>query len=98
MASQRSIKDEILGSKQEIERHLGLECKYISWPYGRLDDTDEESLEMVKNAGYHACFGAFRGTVVPENTDLFSIPRHHFEVQWPISHIEYFLRGNMELS
>ena len=29
-------------------------------------------------------------------TNKFMIPRHHFEVEWPIEHIKYFLSGNME--
>ena len=88
--------DEILGSKKELEANLGCECKYISWPYGTLADVDEESLKMVRTVGYKACFGAFRGSVRPESTNIFSIPRHHFEVQWPIAHIKYFARGNKE--
>ena len=75
--------------------HLGVECKYISWPYGRITDVDKASLGMMKNAGYQACFGAFRGSVIPKATDMFSIPRSHFEVHWPISHVKYFARGNM---
>jgi len=91
------MEDEILGSKKELESNLDYECKYISWPFGRLTDADSESLRMVKSAGYKACFGAYRGTVQTSFTDIFSIPRHHFEVQWPISHIKYFARGNMEV-
>ena len=89
--------DEILGSKIELENNLNIECKYISWPFGKLTDADPKSLKMVKDAGYLACFGAFRGTVRPGSTDIFSIPRHHFEPQWPISHVEYFARGNWEV-
>ena len=91
------MEDEILGSKKELEDKLNCECKYISWPFGRLTDADNESLRTVKNAGYAACFGAYRGTVLPGSTDIFRIPRHHFEVQWPISHTKYFARGNMEV-
>ena len=92
------MEDEILGSKEEIETHLGVPCKYISWPYGLSTDADDESLKMVQSVGYDACFGAYRGTVVPKVTDIFSIPRHDFKVQWPISHVEYFARGNMEIT
>ena len=91
------MEDEILGSKKELETNLNYECKYISWPFGRLTDIDSESLRVIKDAGYVACFGAYRGTVQTGSTNIFSIPRHHFEVQWPISHIKYFARGNMEV-
>jgi len=95
--SHELMKDEILGSKNELEANLDYECKYISWPFGKLTDADSKSLTMVKDSGYTACFGAYRGTVEPGVTDIFSIPRHHFEVQWPVSHVEYFARGNMEV-
>lgn len=91
------LEEEILGSKQEIEKTLGIECNYISWPYGRRGDADRSSLEMVRNAGYRACFGAFRGSIKPHITkDKYKIPRHHFEVEWPLVHIRYFAKGNME--
>ena len=91
------MEDEILGSKKQLEDNLDYECKYISWPYGTLTDADDKSLETAKIAGYTACFGAYRGTIMLNKTDIFSIPRHHFEAQWPISHVMYFARGNMEI-
>jgi peptidoglycan/xylan/chitin deacetylase (PgdA/CDA1 family) len=90
------LEAEICGSKSDIESHLDVECKYISWPYGTKRDADTTSLGMTRQAGYRACFGAFRGSVVPNQTSVFSVPRHHFEVQWPLSHIRYFAAGNME--
>jgi len=87
---------EILGSKIDLERLLGIECKYIAWPYGKLVDSDEKSLKMVKDAGYLACFGAYRGAISPNKTDLFSIPRHHFEIYWPITEVEFFAMGKWE--
>ena len=92
------LEEEIAGSKEVLEAQLGNECKYISWPYGGAADADDESLKITKRSGYRACFGAYRGTIVPKETDMFRIPRHHFEVQWPLSHVEYFARGNMEIT
>jgi len=95
--SKEMMEHEIKGSKVDLELALGVEYKYISWPFGKLGDADPESLAMVKAAGYSACFGAYRGTVQPNETDIFSIPRHHFEVDGPIEHAKYFARGNMEV-
>jgi len=89
--------EEITGSKHELEAITGKECKYISWPFGKLSDADNKSLEIVKRAGYCGCFGAFRGSCIPGKTDVFSIPRHQFEAQWPLSHIIYFAKGNLEV-
>jgi peptidoglycan/xylan/chitin deacetylase (PgdA/CDA1 family) len=90
------LEDEVGGSKREIEEGLGVECKYFSWPFGRLSDADSQSLEMTREAGYRACFGAFRGSVIARQTSRHGIPRHYFEVQWPIAHIRHFARGNFE--
>lgn len=90
------MEEEIFGAKKELESKLDYECKYIAWPYGLLSDSDTVAFEMIKNAGYIACFGGYRGTVSPGHTNVFSIPRHGFEPNWPISHIKYFARGNME--
>lgn len=92
------LSDELLGSKQELESHLNSACNYISWPYGTVYDADAKSLDMVKKAGYKACFGAFRGSITPSTTDVFAIPRHHFEAQWPRRHVRYFAQGNREIA
>ena len=94
-ASSAAVEDEIAGSKADLEKHLGV-GDYISWPYGRIGDADLPSLKAVERAGYRACFGAFRGKIVPNETDKYRIPRHHFEVQWPLRHVTYFARGAME--
>ncbi|MDF1719744.1 MAG: polysaccharide deacetylase family protein [Minwuia sp.] len=87
---------EISGSKQDIEQNLGMECRHFSWPYGSIADADAGSLRAVRDAGYDSCFGAYRGRVVPGKTSAFHIPRHHFEPQWPLSHLKYFAFGGRE--
>lgn len=95
-SDEKALESEIVDSKKDLEDTYGIECKYISWPYGTRRDVDPTSLAKVREAGYQACFGAFRGTVVPGQTSVWEIPRHHFEANWPISHTRYFARGNME--
>lgn len=90
------LQSEILGSKEDIERELGTTCSYLSWPFGTPRDADPESLKAVECAGYDGCFGGYRGRVVPKETDRFSIPRHHFEADWPLSHLKYFSHGARE--
>lgn len=85
------LQDELAGSKQDIEDKLGVECSTISWPFGKVSDADYFSIEAVRNAGYRACYGAFRGTVTDAGVSPFLIPRHHYEPQWPLSHVRYFL-------
>ena len=96
LSTKDSRLNEIDGSKADIEKHLDVECKYISWPYGTIHDIDSSSMQVVRSAGYHACFSAIRGSVVADETDQYCIPRHHFEVQWPLSHISLFAAGFLE--
>jgi peptidoglycan/xylan/chitin deacetylase (PgdA/CDA1 family) len=95
-ADPERMRQEFEGSKQELERRLNFTCKTISWPYGTPGDADRQSLECVRQSGYGACFGAFRGTVLPGRTSLFAIPRHHFEAQWPLAQVGYFAGGHGE--
>jgi len=95
--SKERLQDEICGSKADIERELGKPCRYISWPFGTLNDADATSLAFVKAAEYSACFGAYRGRVTPGKTSPFSIPRHHFEAHWPMTHFKYFVHGAREI-
>jgi peptidoglycan/xylan/chitin deacetylase (PgdA/CDA1 family) len=92
------LKEEIQGAKNDIEKHLGQTCRYISWPFGRVQDTNEVSIDFVRESGYTACFSGIRGKVQPGKTNIFEIPRHHFEVQWPLSHMKYFINGGAEVN
>ncbi len=91
------VEHEVFGSKADIERQLGAKCSYMSWPFGGLQDVDDDVLDVIKNAGYKACFGAFRGRIQPGVTNVFCIPRHHFEPEWPLSHVKCFALGAWEL-
>lgn len=94
--SQNVLKSEIAGCKAEIEDRLEVPCRYFAWPFGQLADIDSASFEEIKRAGFEAAFGAYRDKTVPGNANLFSIPRHHFEPEWPVPHVRYFATGGME--
>lgn len=98
-ADPQRMRDEITGSREDLARRLGIAPATISWPFGGRADADPTSLAAVRAAGYRACFGAYRGTMVSGTTgraDRFSIPRHHVEVEWPLGHVLSFARGNRE--
>lgn len=95
----KKLRSEIIGSKNDIENEVGSICRAISWPYGKMIDFDERSLMTVVEAGYDACFSACRGTVSGvSHRSLYTIPRHHFEPQWSVRHVEFFAHGNLERS
>ena len=91
-----ALRAELTDSRREIEQKLGKECKYLAWPFGKRSDVDDLSRVLAQEAGYHAAFSVERGAVQPGRSSVFFLPRHHFEPQWPLSHILYFARGNME--
>lgn len=91
-----SLRDEIIGSKREVEDALGEPCRFISWPFGTSRDFDQRAGEVVREAGYRACFSAVRGTVVPGSKEVFAIPRHHLDVGWPWLHVRFFASGGWE--
>lgn len=88
------LTEEISGSKTDLEEKLDRPCRYISWPYGEAGDIDDAAIAVVQEAGYDGCFSAVRGTVQPGVSSRMKVPRHHFEVQWPDSHIRFFLASD----
>ena len=92
------LEDEIVGCKTDIEAALGEPCRHFAWPYGKPSDIDAAAQAVVQQAGFESNFGMIRRPVQPGKTSVFEIPRHHFEVQWPLRHIAYFARGGMEAS
>jgi len=89
------LKNEITGSKQEIEKRTQRACRVLAWPYGAPEDFGPVAEKIAREAGYEACFGAFRGAVTG-GVGPYRIPRHHFEPEWPLSHIRFFARGGWE--
>jgi peptidoglycan/xylan/chitin deacetylase (PgdA/CDA1 family) len=90
------LRDEIEGSKRELENGLGRPCRYISWPYGTYADFDAVTRDAVRAAGYAACFSAVRGRITPDVGKLMDLPRHHLDPSWPWSHVRYFTDGGGE--
>jgi hypothetical protein len=90
------LEEEVAGSKRDVERSLEAPCPYFAWPFGRKRDINKIALRAVVEAGYQACFGAFRGSIHAGVTDRFQIPRHHLEANWPWKHVRYFAYGHGE--
>lgn len=91
-----ALRDEVIGSKQELEDALGRSCDFISWPFGTSQDFDDRARRVVEEAGYEACFSAVRGGVEPGSQVDLSIPRHHIEAGWPWPHVRFFASGGWE--
>jgi peptidoglycan/xylan/chitin deacetylase (PgdA/CDA1 family) len=65
------IKKEVLGSKNQLERRLGIKIEYFAYPRGRYTG---QIIEAVQHAGYKLAFSMDDGYVNIE-TNQFIIPR-----------------------
>jgi peptidoglycan/xylan/chitin deacetylase (PgdA/CDA1 family) len=71
------------------------DIKHFAFPYGRVFHFSKEGKTACFGAGFYTCASAERGCHVPSkntfnNTDLY-IRRDHIILDWPLSHIKYFL-------
>jgi len=77
------LRDEIQGSKFDLEDHLGAAVTQFCYPYGAMDD---RVVAFTREAGYAAATATRRGRVIP-GSDLWRLPRvqvarHHFLPQF----------------
>ncbi len=73
MATASLYRDEIAGSKKEIEDHLGHRIDYFAYPVGGFS---EDIKSFVQESGYKAAMSTNRGTD-RFNKDLFEMKRIH---------------------
>lgn len=80
---------EIVDSKNFIERLTGQECDHFAYPFGGQHDVSNEAIEMALKT-YRYVYSGFpsRKILVFENR---VINRRHFEGDWPLTHVNYFL-------
>ena len=65
------VREEIIKSKETIEDRLGIKEVMFAYPFGKMEDMNNEILEYVKKAGYIGCVSAYEGpnekTLTPFN-------------------------------
>lgn len=83
------LQHQIVDCRRVMETHLGQPCTYFAWPFGRLEQTNEQAValacscyDFVFSQSDYRHYFSFDGRV---------INRRHFELCWPESHILYFL-------
>lgn len=85
------LKAQIEGSKQRIEYKLAIDVKHFAFPFGQLKHISPVGVEIATNSfpfvysqdNYRHYF-SFDGRV---------INRRHFECDWPLNHVLYFLKS-----
>jgi peptidoglycan/xylan/chitin deacetylase (PgdA/CDA1 family) len=73
------LKNEIAGSKEILERNLGIQVKAFAYPYGLHNETVRE---LVKQAGYEAAFTVW-GRRIAYGADPLTIGRYGIESAKP---------------
>jgi len=83
------LQHQICDCKSIIEEHIGVPCEYFAFPYGKLSQANQASIDIACNTykyvfsqSDHKHFFSFGGKV---------INRRHFEPFWPVSHVKYFI-------
>lgn len=71
---ERRRREEVVESKHEIERHLGMPCTLFSYPNGTADDFDDRDKVNLREAGYAAALTQIAG-VNDTHTDRFALKR-----------------------
>lgn len=77
-----TVWNELVGSKRDLERELGLAEVIFAYPYGGREHMTPERLELVKKAGYSACLSAYGGANV-RGVDAFNVLRRG--IHWEFS-------------
>lgn len=83
------VEFELLESKAILENRLSFKCDYFAYPYGKLTDISESSINLASNI-YRYCFTQSNHKKYFSFDDRF-INRRHFEGIWPARHVKYFL-------
>jgi peptidoglycan/xylan/chitin deacetylase (PgdA/CDA1 family) len=82
--------NQIVHSKIVIEKYLNIKCKYFAFPFGTNNYFNEEAIKMVtKYYDYGFTSENYKNYFLYNNQKI--INRRHFECNWPIKHINYFL-------
>lgn len=80
--SPQQQREEIFGSKKQLESWVGHEVKVFSYPFGAKSDYNRESVRICKEAGFSKAISNFSGQV-HRWTDPYQIPRQLVR-NWPL--------------
>jgi len=84
---------EVVDSKVEIERIIQDKCIHFAYPFGGSNDLSNEALDLAVQNYSHIYSSIKRDGLWSFNGRV--INRRHFEGNWPVSHIRYFLSNRI---
>lgn len=81
----REQQDEVLRSRQILERELDWPVDTFAYPVGLPGTFSDSTVEALKHSGYRAAFSFYGGLNLPHQTDAFDLKRHGISAQpWPL--------------
>jgi peptidoglycan/xylan/chitin deacetylase (PgdA/CDA1 family) len=83
---------ELMDSKVDIEKHLGVECRNFSYTWGKYSRTLKE---RVRGAGYQNAVSGIHGAV-RYKSDLFMIPRVNVSADYMLEDFRAIVRGGWD--
>jgi len=89
------VTEELLCSRKTLEEKLGIKNFLFAYPFGKTSDITLEVIEVVKKAGYSACFSGYGGSNTLNQIDLFNIKRIGINHNWSDSAFRARLNGLM---
>jgi peptidoglycan/xylan/chitin deacetylase (PgdA/CDA1 family) len=75
LISDERLKEEIEGSKEKIEKEIGIKVKYFAYPKGRFN---QKTISFLKKAGYEAALSTKRG-LIKKGDNIFAIKRNYID-------------------
>lgn len=87
--------EEIIGSRVDIEEHLGVAPAHFAWPFGRGPHFNEHLRQVVRDAGYTTCCSGERGINSPK-TSLYNLTRDLLQPHWSLDMVRFFLEGGYD--
>lgn len=83
------LRHQIGDCKKVIEDKLGKSCDYFAFPYGRLEHANPKSIELATEYYQYVFSQSDYKNYFSYNGQV--INRRHFEPDWNISHLRYFI-------
>lgn len=82
VAAEATLRDELIGSKHELETIIGRPVRYFAFPFGTPKQLTAPAIAILREAGYQAICSAFGGYNFPGD-DPFHVQRIHGDNEMP---------------
>lgn len=83
------LTEQLIGCKKIIEQRIGNKCEYFAYPYGQITDISPIAIKIAEETYQYIFTGCNHKKYM--SFDNKAINRRHFEGDWSIEYMKYFL-------